>query len=127
MPLKSMPKSIIVAFCTLFCSACAFQPTVATQQPYADNCQMQTKQLTLSEVNMTNVISCQGHSHDALACLVIQGVIAPVGSFIISGSIVAVNNTFHWLEYHGTCDTTAISEKAEAFKETVKIAPPESS
>jgi hypothetical protein len=104
----------------LLCSACAFAPQVATDQPYANRCNMKTQKLTLTPTKISNHINCNGHSHDAIACLLIQGVIAPVGSFIISGSIVAVNNTIHWLEYQGTCAVDAIVKQTKDFKEEVK-------
>jgi hypothetical protein len=113
-------KAMVIILTSVLCCACAFQPQVAQKQPYADSCEMQTKQLTLTDTNITDAIRCQGHSHDALICLMIQGIIAPVGSFIISGSIVVVNNSLHWLEYQGVCDTGFIAQKTDTFKKAIR-------
>ncbi|MCR8922288.1 hypothetical protein NO559_05860 [Dasania sp. GY-MA-18] len=78
---------------------------------------MQTRKLSLSSNSIKHSYSCHGHSgHDAKACLAALGIVVPAGSFIISGSIVAANNTLHWLEYHGSCDEGLLKEVARAFK-----------
>ncbi len=84
--------------------SCAFIPKESEDQEYREACNMQTKRLTLS-VEAIDGRPCDS-SIDANACLMIWGVIVPVGSFVVSGSIVFVGNTLHWLEYQGTCEVT---------------------
>lgn len=68
---------------------------------------MSTKTLTLSlegEEESLNICFNGSSPEAASACLLTFGVIVPAGTFIVSGSIVLVNNTLHWLEYQGRCD-----------------------
>jgi hypothetical protein len=37
------------------------------------------------------------------ACLVTYGVIVPVGSLILSGSVVMVGNVLNWIEVQVSC------------------------
>jgi len=83
-------------------SSCVFVPEENKNQQYADNCNMFTKQLTLSAHEIKGQL-CDS-SDTAEACLMVYGVILPVGSFVISGSIVLIGNTLHWLEYQGPCN-----------------------
>jgi len=82
-------------------SSCVFVPEESEKQKYADNCNMFTKQLTLSAHEIKGQLCDSNESSEA--CLMVYGVILPVGSFVISGSIVLIGNTLHWLEYQGPC------------------------
>jgi hypothetical protein len=82
-------------------TSCVFVPEESEKQKYADNCNMFTKQLTLSVQEIKGNI-CNAED-SAEACLMVYGIILPVGSFVISGSIVLIGNTLHWLEYQGPC------------------------
>ena len=42
------------------------------------------------------------------------------GSLLVSGSIVVVNNTVHWLEYQGTCSEGFLNRTRQAFLDTFK-------
>ena len=55
--------------------------------------------LTLAEINDVNI--CQSSAKDAAYCILAIGVVIPAGTFVVSGSIVIVGNTLHWLEYQG--------------------------
>ena len=100
-------------------TGCVIAPVVDSHQPYASQCVMQTKRMTLDKPAQSRTIGCHQTSRgsDFLSCLVVMGVIAPAGSLIISGSIVLVNNSLHWLEYQGKCDKKTLDEKAEQVKE----------
>lgn len=100
------------------CSGCAFAPKTAHQQPYANDCEMSTKMMTLDQPRTTKAVGCQrsGNGAEFLSCLFVSGVLVPAGSFVISGSIVLINNTVHWLEYQGTCDKKQLQEKTEQLK-----------
>jgi len=94
-------KLIIFLLITIFLSSCVFVPKESEEQKYAGNCDMLTRQLTLSAQKIDGHVCKSGSS--AEACLIVYGVILPVGSFVISGSIVLIGNTLHWIEYQGPC------------------------
>jgi len=56
---------------------------------------------------------------DEPECLIIMApfLTLAVGSLVISGSIVILNNTAHWLEIEGTCDDGAIKVAVDDMKE----------
>ena len=93
---------IIISISTLvLLASCVFVPETSKKQKYSDTCNMFTRQLTLS-ANEINGQLCTSND-SAEACLMIYGVIIPIGSFVVSGSIVLIGNTLHWLEYQGSC------------------------
>lgn len=111
---------------TLACAGCTFMPTTDHHQPYAKNCDMITKRLTLDEPRSATAFSCRKGIHggnrggaDFLGCLVFAGIIEPAGSLVISGSIVLINNSLHWLEYQGSCDKNKIDESVEDYLSTI--------
>jgi len=95
-------KFIISLLTISLLSSCVFVPKESEKQKYADNCHMYTKQLTLSAQEIKGHLCTSDDS--AEACLMVYGVILPVSSFVISGSIVLIGNTLHWLEYQGPCN-----------------------
>lgn len=58
--------------------------------------------------------SARCHSDECEALLIVVAAI-PVGSFIVSGSIVLVGNTVHWLEQQGRCDDGVIQTGLNKF------------
>ena len=93
---------IIISISTIgVLSSCVFVPKESEKQKYADNCNMYTKQLTLSAQEIKGHICNADES--AEVCLMVYGIALPVGSFVISGSIVLIGNTLHWLEHQGPC------------------------
>jgi len=87
-------------------TSCAFVPKVSKDQDYAKQCDMLTQKLTLSaeQIDNININIHSGNNNGLNAFLMTLGVVIPVGSLIISGSIVLVGNSLHWLEYQSTCD-----------------------
>jgi len=83
-------------------SGCVFYPKVHQQQNYAQQCPMVTRQLTL-DYDIINAFDC---GDNADACLIIA-VGAPAATFVVSGSVVVIGNTLHWLEYQGLCKKRA--------------------
>lgn len=73
-------------------------------QEHAEGCRMSTKKLTLSAETIA-VNACNGGAEES-ACLMLFGVIIPVGSLLVSGSVVLAGNILHWLEYQGSCEKT---------------------
>ena len=55
-------------------------------------------------------IRCQGGGNSAGACIILAGVITG-GSAIVSGSIVLVGNSLHWLEKQGKCEDSFLNTK----------------
>ena len=49
-------------------------------------------------------------------------VAVPVTSFIVSGSIVVVGNTIHWVEEQGMCDDSMTQEAIRALVDSTKSA-----
>ncbi len=64
---------------------------------------------------------CQGSGEEAALCLLAFGVVIPAGSFIISGSVVLIGNTAHWLEYQGRCEQGIVQRSASLFTGTAPL------
>ncbi|WP_019531611.1 hypothetical protein [Dasania marina] len=112
-----MLRTVLISSLLPVLAGCIFTPKTAGQQPYSEQCSMQTRRLSLSTNNLSHSYICHGGpSDDAKACLAAFGIVVPAGSFIISGSIVVANNSLHWLEYHGTCDQGLLNEVTHIFK-----------
>lgn len=98
---------VVVLILVASLSACAFVPETADDQRYADSCEMHTKKLTLTVKEIGDGFCENGN--DVEICLLTFGVIVPAGSLLLSGSVVLVGNTLHWLEYQGKCKVTTRS------------------
>lgn len=105
---------VLVILITCFLGSCAFVPEVARDQHDDQNCKMFTKSLALS-IREFDVEHCDDLK-DLGACLAVWGIVVPAGTFVVSGSIVLIGNTLHWLEYQGTCDDGMISK----FKQEIR-------
>ena len=86
----------------IFLQSCAFFPVESRDQDLAEECELTTRSLDLSVRNYLSGVGTMGCNNEA--CLLIPFVIVPVGSFIVSGSIVLTGNTLHWLEYQSKCN-----------------------
>lgn len=97
---------------SLIVSGCVFYPkAVENEKP---KCELVTKQLTLdvytmesndayhlsNDLNRANRANCKEPE-----CLLLASPIIAVsaGSAIVSGSIVVIGNTLHWIEENGRC------------------------
>ena len=96
---------------------CAFVPRVSSEQAYALQCKLFTRNLDL-ELTDLELHDCHD-TNELEACLVVYGVIAPVLTFFVSGSIVLAGNTVHWLEYQGRCDESEFSKQINRLKEKI--------
>ena len=110
---------VLVVLITFFATSCAFVPKISDKQKYTENCNMFTKNLTLSATKIEGQVCNDAKNNDLEACLMIFGVIVPAGSFIISGSIVLVGKTLHWLEYQGTCEEGIIARALDKQRENI--------
>ena len=98
-------KQIFSGVVSLFLSSCIVVPTTAEKQQYYDRCKMATKKLKLEPKIRKKYAPCDSKeflSSDILGCLLVTGVVTSA-SFVISGSIVLVGNTIHWMEYKAGC------------------------
>lgn len=100
-------------------TSCAFYPATSKLQEHGD-CRMATRSLELdyTEISMNGcpLGSSSSNMDGEMICLAAMGVVIPVGSLVVSGSIVLVGNTMHWLEYHGTCDDGLLWSYIEGSK-----------
>lgn len=110
----SFMKCLVLVCVAANLVACAFVPKVDNQQDYAKHCEMYTKELTLDAVSLGG-FDCGGSS----SCVVIASLI-PVTTFLVSGSIVLVGNTVHWLEYQGSCDESLLQSSFNALIPSVE-------
>lgn len=92
----------------LLLQACFFYPKVSPQQ--TASCDVSTRQLTL-DVGVLDLSSTSGDIDDLMAVVVVIGGV----SAVVSGSIVLVGNTVHWLEKEGRCEDGDIRLAVERF------------
>ena len=93
---------ILLATSTLM--ACITAPQKAINQPYAHQCKdMLTRKIELSNnSSITSALRLCATNSNLPACLLSTGVISSV-SVVVSGSIMLVGNSIHWMEYAATC------------------------
>jgi len=94
----------------IFSTSCAFVPVRKPLLATKDDCQMLTRELALESIKITQDGSCSGNS-----CAIF--IVIPASTFLVSGSIVAIGNTLHWLERNGTCDDGLIKQNLDSFFE----------
>ncbi|MDW6005397.1 hypothetical protein [Vibrio mangrovi] len=110
-------KSLFTVPLILLLSACVVLPETAKEQDYAQTCEMSTRKLQLTIVKDDVGVCHSIHSkEELLACLTVGGVISSA-SLIISGSIVVVGNTIHWLEYQTTCSESDSESEQELSRQ----------
>jgi hypothetical protein len=98
-------KIIFINSILLFCvSSCVFLPETAVEQKYYNQCEMATKNLTLNADISKKYTMCGGQDlkEEPLICLVASGVVG-AASLVVSGSIVLIGNSIHWIEYKTSC------------------------
>ena len=74
------------------------QSTIA----YDEECKVLAKQWTLKSVEIGRFGGCS--QRDCIYLLMGMGIVA-ASSLVVSGSIVVIGNTVHWLEKQGKCWT----------------------
>jgi len=100
-------KVLIALLFTSLISGCAFYPK--TQQTEAEGaCDLYFKKLTMDVASSR--IECHGGGNSAGTCIILAGVVAG-GTAVVSGSIVLVGNTLHWLEKQGKCDDSFLNSR----------------
>ena len=96
---------------SLLSASCAYVPTSSPVIERNDGCEMITKELELKEEELiAGGGACQGPACAAVA-------IVPAATFVVSGSIVLIGNTVHWLEKNGTCSDGLVRSNLKSFQE----------
>ncbi len=115
-----MTRKVVFGFIlSSMLSACVFIPVTSDKQRFAKNCSMATRMLTLEPKYLGGGNSGKGqsnnngrrydhrdHNHmseDELKVILLASGIVASASAIVSGSIVLMGNTIHWLEYKTNC------------------------
>ena len=101
----------LVLILTLNLAACLFVPETKTIKN--DDCQLVTKKWSL-EFKKTDI---SGRVDGEI--LVAIGAVA-VGSLVVSGSVVVVGNSIHWLEQQGFCDDSITQKTVNGFVSGLK-------
>ena len=97
-------KSLVLV-CVL--SACVFVPQ--KERSSSEGCDVYKAKWSLAAEPLRGYIDCHGSGQDTQACMLSVGVVLPLGSLIISGSIVLIGNTLHWLAHSKRCVQHKIS------------------
>ncbi|WP_157826769.1 hypothetical protein [Colwellia sp. 12G3] len=95
----SFKQVLIGSLISLCITGCAYQPSIATKQPYCKR-EPFTNKLTLKVTEMEDMEMCD--DGDFGGCVVALALIGPL-SFIVSGSVVLIGNTLYWSEYQLSC------------------------
>lgn len=110
-------KSYIILVLLALSSSCAFVPEISEDQPYANQCDILTRDLTLSVTEIKGK-KCSA-DEDIGLCIAAYALIIPAGSFILSGSYVLAGNGIHWLEYQSRCEDGSIRKHIEKLHLTL--------
>jgi hypothetical protein len=93
-------------------SACVVVPVVDNNEAASSGCKTYTRSMSLKAVGL------QPNGCNTEECLATVLVIA-AGSVLVSGSIVLVGNSVHWLEYQGTCSDGYLHAAKRLFLESI--------
>ena len=101
--------NLILILVILFLVGCIYVPKFEKNKN--EHCELITKSMTIeNEVKYSG--GCEGRCAELAL-----GVAAT--TFIVSGSIVAVGNTVHWIEKMGRCEDSSIQEEInKLYKKT---------
>ena len=99
--------------------------TVTPAQEEEIDCQLWSREwnLNLSDSDLSLLegpITCL--EPECLLIVALSLVAIPITSFIVSGSLVVVGNTVHWLEEQGSCDDSMTQEAINELIETTESA-----
>jgi len=93
-------------------SGCMVVPVVDNNEAASSGCKTYTRSMSLKAVGL------QPNGCNTEECLATVLVIA-AGSVLVSGSIVLVGNSVHWLEYQGTCSDGYLHAAKRLFLESI--------
>ena len=107
---------------SLFLSACfSAKSEVSNLDP---DCHLSSKSWELEfqrDVPGLQIASQACNSAECLLSLLVSGSAVTATSFIVSGSIVVVGNTIHWLEKQGTCKKGVVHGSVETAKDVASL------
>ncbi len=106
------PNTFSLIPLALALSACMVVPVVDNDEAASASCKTYTKSMSLKTV----AIQPGGCTNEE--CLATVLVVA-AGSVLVSGSIVLVGNSVHWLEYQGTCSDGYLNATKQLFLESI--------
>ena len=105
--------------------AACFVPESKPNQNY--DCQLVTKEwsLEVKGIDNSDSVVIEGLSDATRGCQDAECVlgnlaIVSAGSLIVSGSVVVVGNTVHWLEQQGSCDGSITQKSVNGFVSGLK-------
>lgn len=93
----------------LLCTSCSVVPVEKSHSAEDIACGVSTHEYDLKMVQMGNVSA----SCDSPECILSIGLFAAAWTgftAIVSGSIVVIGNTVHWLEQQGPCDNDKLEQ-----------------
>lgn len=121
--MRSINRRLLASFLIGFIfTSCAFVPRVAENQN--TQCELVTKKLTL-ELAAADPGGVVGINCSTPECVIAPlAVAAAVSSatLIVSGSIVVIGNSIHWLEQEGKCDDGVIKAAVTFVTDSAKNA-----
>jgi len=108
-------KQVCFVLITLYICSCTVVPRVDFADPDNDRCKLTTRKRTL-EVSGGEYAGCLVVSQDSVdACWV--PLLYTSATALVSGSIVLVGNTVHWLEKQGKCDDGLLHDFIQSHNE----------
>ena len=110
-------RLLCVFTCLLFTYSCLYTPKVSEYQ--AHHCSLITKRLELKENSIDPHPEWVPEAKNGLDVLLGLTVIGPA-TLIVSGSIVMVGNTIHWIEAQGRCDNTSVYKVSTKYPDSTK-------
>ena len=106
-----MIKSLLLSLlATIFSVSCAVVPVVKPHSPRDIECGISSHEYDSKMVEMGHISA----SCNSLECIVSIGVFAAAWTgvtAIVSGSVVLIGNTVHWLEQLGPCDKDTLNKQ----------------
>ena len=96
---RPAPADRLLLALALLLSACVAVPVIDHRAPVP--CPLVTRQLTLTVVEMQGAYRCQ-RTEECLASVVVGSALF-AASTLVSGSVVIVGNTLHWMERNSRC------------------------
>lgn len=100
----------IIVTSVFLCVSCAVVPVVKPHTPEDIECGLSTHEYDLKMVKMGSVSA----SCNSPECVLSIGLFAAAWTgvtAIVSGSIVMVGNTVHWLEQQGPCESDKLEQQ----------------
>jgi hypothetical protein len=106
-----IPNTISLIPLALALSGCMVVPVVDNDEAASTSCKTYTRSMSLKMIDWQP--SC--NNEECLATVLVIG----AGSVLVSGSIVLVGNSAHWLEYQGTCSDGFLNATRQLFLESI--------